>query len=220
MRLEYEAEGLRFLFRGLNNESGRIWTESARKRVLGLLADLLSLESIRRELGKALGGSTPSLRGSRDWPWRDYKEHRLEELNRRGENLIHAVNKRLAYYAWSPAIHAVDFSGFEQHPNWQARSPSDREEKIAVWVLGKALTSGKIDRFRSCSECDLWFYALTQHQRYCSDTCRKKYASHSAEFKTKRRIYMRKYRKQEDAQDEAAERSVLKLRIDRTRSAR
>lgn len=198
---KYEAEELQFLFRGLNNTSPSIWKKSTRKRVLDLIADLRGLESVRRQLRKNLGRSVASIRGSHDWPWFDYRDRALEKVNRRGERLIREVNNRLSHYAWSPAIHAVDFSAFQQRPNWRGRNQSGREEKIAVWVLVNALTTGSIDRFRSCSECDRWFYALAEHQRYCSDTCRKKYASRSTEFKTKRRNYMRTYRQQESARD-------------------
>jgi integrase len=53
---------------------------------------------------------------------------------------------------------------------------------------------GSIDRLRTCHECHKWFYAITDHQKNCSEACRQRFASHDQVFKKRRREYMKEYR--------------------------
>ena len=58
-----------------------------------------------------------------------------------------------------------------------------------------------VHRFRCCVECQRWFFAITEHQRYCGDRCRKRHAAYGRLFKDKRARYMREYRSKEKARD-------------------
>ncbi len=82
----------------------------------------------------------------------------------------------------------------------QMGKPTRPERPPAVWnsmemrmvsYLLEALDKGEISRFRGCSDCQNWFYATTSHQRFCGETCRRRYTSSSPEFKQKRRDYMK-----------------------------
>ncbi len=58
-----------------------------------------------------------------------------------------------------------------------------------------------VHRIRRCLECQRWFFAITEHQKYCGDNCRKRHAARGEEFLEKRRIYMRDYRQKQKAAD-------------------
>jgi len=60
-----------------------------------------------------------------------------------------------------------------------------------VSYLLEALNKGEISRFRRCSECQKWFYAIRGHQHFCGDVCRRKHEAQNPAFKEKRRTYMR-----------------------------
>lgn len=67
-------------------------------------------------------------------------------------------------------------------------------------VFYSGVPSG-VARYRRCSNRSRWFYAQTEHQRFCGETCRKSNASKSEVFKQKRRLYMRKRRADEKAEE-------------------
>ena len=79
-------------------------------------------------------------------------------------------------------------------------------EQFAVqWIVENVDAVQKIRRCRVL-KCRRWFYAKTDHQKYCGDTCRKKDASQGETFKEQRRVYMKKYRSEEAARDARAKR--------------
>jgi hypothetical protein len=65
-----------------------------------------------------------------------------------------------------------------------------------------------VHRIRRCHrlQCRKWFFAVTEHQKYCGDNCRQRDASQGESFKEKRRIYMKKYRSEEAERDALAKR--------------
>jgi len=84
-----------------------------------------------------------------------------------------------------------------------AKTDSERwEAKTALWIAGLA-SSGLLTRVRHCRNCSKWFYAHTEHQSHCSESCRKKFSASSPIFKAKRARYMREqYRPSQKQQDE------------------
>jgi hypothetical protein len=79
-------------------------------------------------------------------------------------------------------------------------------EQFAVqWIVEHVDAVRKVRRCR-VQQCRKWFYAKTDHQKYCGDTCRKKEASQGEFFKEQRRVYMKKYRREESARDARAKR--------------
>jgi hypothetical protein len=67
-----------------------------------------------------------------------------------------------------------------------------------------------VHRIRRCHrlQCRKWFFAKTDHQKYCGDNCRQRDAAQGDSFKEKRRIYMKKYRREEAARDKRSKQFV------------
>ncbi len=105
------------------------------------------------------------------------------------------ANVVLSAFHWSPRVAPPPH---ESHSfTWNARtSQSDWENMFVFWVL-KQRASGDTSLIRSCRNCQRWFYAVTNHQMHCSDRCRQHFHSTDKNFKEKRRLYMRRYRKAE-----------------------
>jgi hypothetical protein len=121
------------------------------------------------------------------------------------ENLVAQINRKLVRYRWSPEMEnrlqepalSLTFSYHtktleEQHENWCVR-----------WIAELVRQRG-ILRVRRCAECRRWLWAVRDHQKHCSENCRKQHASRSPIFKEKRRLYMAKYRRDEKARSAAA----------------
>jgi len=72
--------------------------------------------------------------------------------------------------------------------------------------------NGSIQRLRTCENCKRWYYAATDHQVFCVPRCRQQSFAQSEEFKEKRKLYMRKRRRQ-DAEREARQNKLAYIRI-------
>ncbi len=85
-----------------------------------------------------------------------------------------------------------------------------REHVAVQWIVENA---GVVHRIRRCrvETCRRWFYAKTDHQKYCGQTCRKKEASEGEAFKEKRRVYMKKYRREEAEREARAKQTANRL---------
>lgn len=193
---------------GLNGDQKSDWRGAA-KRVSAMLRNMKELDGIRQQLREQV---SKARRGEfvepLEWPSLVFPEKDLQALSTRGRQLLLQVNTQLAFYKWSPSILSVHFEEFTEHPEWNARSEAEYQEKVAVHSILSELCEGRINRFRACRQCDRWFYAVAVHQTSCSEACRKKHASTSENFKAKRREYMKKYRKQEQAKNKSAKLQV------------
>lgn len=121
------------------------------------------------------------------------------------------LNARLSKYKWnpvvrnSPSIYSYFQVTFEAGPNPVLAKPrpyGERpdfntpsgaafyENKAVQWIVQNV---SAVHRIRRChrSQCRKWFFAITDHQKYCDDPCRKKEAQQGPEFKRKRAEYMR-----------------------------
>jgi hypothetical protein len=151
-----------------------------------------------------------------------------EEVALRDEGHVVSLelNTRLSKYKWSPVVlnsMTVD-SYFHIHfvagPNpvmsdvdpyskrMDLSTPTGAaflENKAVEWIVRNI---GAVHRIRRChrSQCRKWFFAVTDHQRYCGDTCRKRDARTGDEFKERRRLYMKKYRSAEAERDARSKR--------------
>lgn len=74
------------------------------------------------------------------------------------------------------------------------------EGLAALWLVAHIESVHCIRRCRF-QECRKWFFAVTDHQKYCGDTCRKRDASKGESFKKQRAAYMRKYRRKENERE-------------------
>lgn len=126
---------------------------------------------------------------------------------------IERLGKR---YHWSPALRGPDYRGLTQMITWRKGTDDQNWENWAVWWLmehaahgSSGLSRSYILRFRHCAHCSEWFYAMTDHQRYCGINCRQKAHAASAEFREKRARYMReKYRPREKELDQRAKKGI------------
>lgn len=81
-------------------------------------------------------------------------------------------------------------------------SRANKSEVVAVAFLIEYLAL--VHRIRRCGECQKWFFAITDHQKFCRDGCRKRRASYGEEFREKRRAYMRHYRREQQIANDRA----------------
>jgi hypothetical protein len=137
------------------------------------------------------------------------------------------LNTYLSKYKWTPVVrNSVSVDSyfqitFEAGPNpvveerlCGALAPIDFntsegaafvENRAVQWIVRNI---GKVHRVRRCRrlQCGKWFFAVTDHQKYCDDPCRKRDAEQGEDFKEKRRLYMRKYRGEEAEREMRAKR--------------
>ena len=109
-----------------------------------------------------------------------------ETSRRECEGLLGELNSLSRRYRWSPGYQIFE-TGLSL--SWQFPDPENWED-ISVWWIRRLVETHAIHRLRCCLQCQRWFYAATEHQRFCVEKCRKKHASESPIFKEKRRRYM------------------------------
>jgi hypothetical protein len=107
------------------------------------------------------------------------------------------LNAYLSGYKWHPTLTAYTEEHFYFHVRFSFHAANHEEatENLAVeWLMRH---TAEIHRIRRCRrpQCRKWFSAVTDHQKYCGENCRKRDAQQGPEFKRKRAEYMRdKYR--------------------------
>jgi hypothetical protein len=136
------------------------------------------------------------------------------------------LNARLSKYKWTPVFsNSVTINSYFQitfvaGPNPVLVEPKPYGERIdfntpegAAFFENRAVqwivrNIGKVHRVRRCHrlQCGKWFFAVTDHQKYCGDPCRKRDAEQGESFKEQRRNYMRVYRREEAERNEKATR--------------
>jgi hypothetical protein len=202
----------------INGESELIPAiSSASRRLRRILGGLREVDKIRSEL--ALHPPKATRKGpvqDGGWPNRDlFGDFHLDQLSRQGEEKLRQVNALLRRYTRSPMILVSPYDyRMRELPHWKLpkRHRDDEEwEHFAVEMILEATRDGALSRYRQCDQCRRWFYAATPRQRFCKDSCRKRYASKSEEYRAKRRVYMRHYRKDERTLSENAKKNVKKL---------
>jgi hypothetical protein len=126
------------------------------------------------------------------------------------KNALNEINTRLSAYQWHPGV--FGFMGAESHFKvryiivGKSNDAALACEHYAIqWIVDHV---DVVHRIRRCQfpQCRKWFFAKTDHQKYCGDNCRQRDASRGESFKEKRRVYMKKYRREEAARDARAKR--------------
>ena len=148
------------------------------------------------------------------------------ELREERYRILVDLNTRLSKYKWTPVvrnsvtINSYFHIAFEAGPNPVLVKPRPYGERIdfntpsgAAFFENRAVqwivqNIGAVHRIRRChrSQCRKWFFAVTDHQKYCGDSCRKQDAAQGDSFKEKRRLYMKKYRSDESEREARAKR--------------
>jgi hypothetical protein len=197
----------------LLNFTSPVVESEASGRVLGLLNDLLALSRIRSRL-RQLGDPKQIQTDGGSQRRRSSEDPEDEAMIRDGKQLLDSVNLRLRRYRWHPLV----FFGSKNDPGQYAfdsspRTETEYQENVAVETFLDYFSEGKITWFRHCADCNLWFIAATEHQKYCCTKCRVRNHSGSDDFKRKRAGYMRlKYRPNLRAREEAAKQIAKKIR--------
>jgi hypothetical protein len=190
---------------------------SASRRLRRIFEGIKDVEKICSELAFHLDKvrhKNPT-QGGGGWPKGDlFGDFHLDQLSRHGEEKLRQVNALLGRYTRSPMIQVTHYYRMLDLPNWKLPKRHLDEEELehfAVEMILEAIRNGPLSRYRQCDQCRRWFYAATPRQRFCRDSCRKRYASKSEEYRAKRRVYMRHYRKDERTLSENAKKNVKKL---------
>ena len=215
-----------WLFPALNGDDFSVLPKSRAKRIAEILRRLQQVEKVRIQLRPFIDDSKVVIPKDEEreelptdligwnwlYPYRHFEEAQMDALNRSAGQVLWETNLLLMRYTWAPVIRMDWDLQFKdtRETEWNSKSEADYHEKLAVWLFTRDIEEGTIDRYRHCDECAKWFYALTDHQRFCSDACRKKYASGSDEYRSKRRKYMRRYRRDQKELNVAAVRTAKK----------
>lgn len=121
-------------------------------------------------------------------------------------NALVEINTQLSKFQWLPAI----FGFTQPEPHFKVRylmgagKSNDAalafEQYATQWIVDHV---DAVHRIRRCHrpQCRKWFFAKTDHQKYCGDNCRQRDAAQGDSFKERRRSYMKKYRREEAARD-------------------
>lgn len=173
----------------------------ASSRLRRILQGLTEADKIVAELSLNLAGLKEAAHKKK------LADPHLAHLSRRCEERLNDVNRALDRYVSSPHFIVRDNCKLDDTRDWKTRAEIG-DEHFAVEMILEAFRKGYLSRYRECAQCRSWFYALTNHQRFCKDSCRKRYASKSDEYRGKRRAYMRRYRKDQKAMDEKSKRRV------------
>jgi hypothetical protein len=129
-----------------------------------------------------------------------------ENARMRRDRKLNRVMPELNAFIYPYIVHPRVFASMSAGPALtatymcSARTDEEAREKRAIQFLVE--NTELIGRIRHCRECRAWFFAVTDHQKYCGDKCRVRHASHSEDFKAKRARYMREtYRPAQKEQD-------------------
>lgn len=166
-------------------------TSKARSRVVRLLELLQTADLLSKKLREANASLSRN-------PFHRTESDRLFST-------LSAVDEILGLYRGTRMLWVTEQYELEEmfalDPRKLERDDNYYVETAVINYVLQLLRSGSIQRLRTCRECEKWFYAMTDHQRHCSDNCRQRFASHDQVFKERRREYMKKYRKKEHEQD-------------------
>jgi hypothetical protein len=174
-----------------------------------LLSELQELERIGLELCQR----EPEAKDKNEksmwsvWPNFKFSDPKSKELDTRGRRILEGINARLRRYQWSPAVAAlINEDGLPGFVLSDYVQPTRNTfafdfDTSCVRALLNLLVDGRLHRIRQCFQCQRSFYAVTDHQKYCADNCRKRHAAYGQSFKEKRRLYMREYRSKEKTRD-------------------
>jgi hypothetical protein len=125
--------------------------------------------------------------------------HRAESLSDESEShecdeVIAKINNELRRHRWSPMLERLDGMGGLKVSRFD--NSRTLEEAYEIWCvewITELVRLRSISRVRRCGECGRWFWAVKDHQKYCSGNCRQAHATHSPVFKEKRAKYMKDF---------------------------
>jgi len=178
------------------------------------------LSSARRDAGAEAFESANEPR-----PWPDgvigdcrFSDPITREMNQEYRDCLTELHSRLQRYHWRFVVWDGGYQWLRRFmaPRNKGKGRNEQTEAYLVdqfvRLVPERLFSeapSQLFYFRKCRDCSRWFYAVTEHQRFCGQACRRHYAAQSPGFKEKRRIYMREqYRPQQKEQQERSLRNA------------
>ena len=192
------------------------------KRVERVLDLLVTAERLRAEIyARAFSGKLPAdrLASQHDFsaelrPYPDgvvgdcqFSDPITRELNEKYRRSLTELARCLKRYRSQSVVWDSGYDWLHRMYVYPGEHPDDFWEHTAVyWLLkfldGPVYFANAQNDLSDCvvarGACSRWIFAVTEHQRFCGEQCRKHYAAQSPEFKTKRRIYMKeRYRPQQ-----------------------
>lgn len=180
----------------LNGEMAR---GREQKRLVEILNDIQKLDAMCTEVRRHSQEKEAIQIGGREISaprFSDGLEAATKARDQLGTPILNRLNNQLLRSRWSYSLIAPTRRELICIPNFHTKSESASAVERAIFhFLEHYLPSGEIGRFRACPECGKWFFAVTDHQKYCGEKCRLRHVSRSDEFKAKRARYMKlKYR--------------------------
>jgi hypothetical protein len=159
---------------------GRVfWDKKSAKRILTLLKDFVAILEMLKKL-------SPNF----DWRWGQRPDPK--NLPPEGfHELESKLNDQLRKYRIIPSFTATRGRQWVIE-NVVGDSPRPYGELVAAHSIIELAKLGLLSRIIKC-DCGKWYFARFQHQRCCSDACRRKLYEKTPAFKKARREYMRQY---------------------------
>jgi hypothetical protein len=126
--------------------------------------------------------------------------------------IMEDLNSCLTKYKWHPSVVAHMGPNSTFHVRYEFAVAGDVaavENRAVRWLMQYIEV---VHRIRRCNRpiCRKWFFAVVEHQKYCSLDCRKGEASQGDSFKEKRRVYMKGYRAEQRERDARAYQSAVR----------
>ena len=130
-----------------------------------------------------------------------------ESLSKELIKLVERLHASFLEYTCVPVVRYLPTMDGCLSVEYSLAGPSRRAQEMqaVAWILDHIHAMHRIRRCRRAS-CARWFFAVTDHQKYCGDDCRKRDAQQGEAFKERRRRYMKKYREGEVQRDQTAKR--------------
>jgi hypothetical protein len=160
----------------LNGKQGMV-----RERVTWIVEACQRVIQLHESMKLTLAPHTPSLAPDK------------QELFAETMKILKELNARLHKYKCLPVVRYIALPNrcFDVQYLFVAANDGAVSECQAVsWLMDHIAAVHLIRRCRR-QECSKWFFAVTDHQKYCGDTCRKREAQQGPDFKRKRAQYMR-----------------------------
>ncbi len=168
------------------------------------IADLLDLLQQLEQAEKLLLEDLSRRMGTQRWTQSTDKFQELwkSPTERKYDALLGKINRLLQRYRSAPVLQPPGFdvdelTGLRFYWMLDRGGKWKNWENEAVRLILDVIERREFHRLRKCRNCPRRFYGQTDHQVYCSDNCRKKFATKDRRFKERRRLYMAKRRKEE-----------------------
>jgi len=178
------------------------------KRIFDLLREIDDLTNQLRKEFLSKTGMSRIPEGWSEWE-RGLRQEDLRGLKQTIDAKTKSLNDILSVYRWTPQVlcNGKSLQRYIDFGHFKGLSPRFVENRVVDCLLSDA-EKGYLHRFKQCRECRKWFWTPTDHQKFCSDACRKRYSSCSEEYRRKRREYMKSYRLNQETLDRAAVRNA------------